>query len=71
MYPLAADALLDLLFPFWQLVIAGCAVVAVVASVRRLSARGGSRMVRGMVVTGAVIVGVAVLGLLVNAWWPA
>lgn len=62
--PIAADALLSLLFPFWQLVIGCCVVVALVASVQRLAARGPSRMGRALLLTGAVIVGVAAFGLL-------
>lgn len=62
---IAADALLSLLFPFWQLVIGCCVVVALVVSVQRLTARGPSRMGRALLVTAAVIVGVAAVGLLV------
>lgn len=64
----AADALLGMLFPFWQLVIGCFVLVAVVISVRRLSARGASRMGRALMVTGAVVIGVAAIGLLMESW---
>lgn len=66
--PVAADALLSLLLPFWQLVIGCCVVVAMVVSARRLTMRGRSRMGHALVVTGAVIVGVAAIGLLLASW---
>jgi hypothetical protein len=62
----AADALLDLLVPFWQLVIALCVLAAVVASVRRLAARGRSRMTTALVVTGSAVIGLAVIGVLLE-----
>jgi hypothetical protein len=58
------DALLDMLFPLWQLVIGVVvAVVFVVASVR-LARRTPSRMGAVLLVTGGAIVGVTVLGIL-------
>jgi multisubunit Na+/H+ antiporter MnhB subunit len=66
--PVAADALLGLLFPFWQLVIAGCALAALLLSFRRLRARGSSRMVRALVVTGVAIIALAALGVLLDNW---
>lgn len=62
----AADALLGLLLPFWQALIAGCVLATVVVSVRRLSRRGPSRMARALVFTGAAIVGLATIGLLIE-----
>lgn len=64
----AADALLGMLLPFWQLVIGCCVLVAVLVSVRRLTARGSSRMMRALLVTGAVVVGIAAIGLLMEGW---
>jgi len=66
--PLAADALLGMLFPFWQLVIAGCALAVLLLSLRRLRERGSSRMVRALLVTGTAIVGLAALGVLLDSW---
>src|SRR5262249_55124546 len=59
-----ADALMELLFPLWQLVIG--AVVAVVVAVVALPVvhRGRSRMGTAMVVTALGIVGLALLGIL-------
>ena len=61
---LAADALLDLLFPLWQLVIAVLVLVTVVVSVLRLAMRGPSRMGAAMLVVGGAVVCLAVLGYL-------
>lgn len=62
----AQDAVLGLLLPFWQLVIAGFVLFALVVSVRRLAGRGPSRMTTGLLVTAAVIVGLAVVGVLLQ-----
>lgn len=62
----AQDAVLGLLLPFWQLVIAGFVLFALVVSVRRLAGRGPSRMTTGLLVTGAAIVGLAVIGVLLQ-----
>ncbi|HEY2949444.1 MAG TPA: hypothetical protein VGJ53_13795 [Micromonosporaceae bacterium] len=62
----AADALLDLLAPFWQFVIAICVLLAVLASLWRLAARGPSRMTTALLVTGAAVIGFAVLGVLLE-----
>jgi len=61
---MAADALLSMLLPFWQLAIGACVIAAVVVSAWRLSQRGPSRMARALVVTGAAIVALAVIGVL-------
>ncbi len=58
------DALLSLLFPFWQLVIGACVLLAVVLSARRLLGRGPSRMTRALIVTGGAALGLAALGIL-------
>lgn len=62
----AQDAVLSLLLPFWQLVIAGFVLLALVMSVRRLAGRGPSRMTTGLLITGAAIVGLAVIGVLLQ-----
>lgn len=63
---LAQDSLSALLLPFWQLVIGGFVLVALVTSVRRLARRGRSRMTTGLLVTASAIVGLAVLGVLLQ-----
>ncbi|BCL13428.1 hypothetical protein GCM10017556_11670 [Micromonospora sagamiensis] len=63
---LAEDALLGLLLPIWQLVIAVFVLFAVVASVRRLARRGPSRMTTALLVTAAAIAGLAVIGVLLQ-----
>jgi hypothetical protein len=60
--PLAADALLGLLAPLWQLVIGVLVLVVVVVSVRRLAQRGPSRMSAALLVIGGAVVCLAVLG---------
>ncbi|MDG4789299.1 hypothetical protein O7626_25795 [Micromonospora sp. WMMD1102] len=63
---LAQDSVTALLLPFWQLVIGGLVLLAVVASVRRLARRGPSRMTTGLLVTASAIIGLAVLGMLLQ-----
>ena len=63
---LAADALLDLLFPLWQLVIGALVLVTLVVSVHRLIRRGPTRMGGAMLLTGAAVIGLAVVGYLVQ-----
>jgi predicted PurR-regulated permease PerM len=65
-YPLSADALLGLLLPMWQLVIAGCVLAAMLVSVQRLRRRGPSRMVNALLVTGVAIMGLTLVGLLLG-----
>jgi hypothetical protein len=63
----AADALLGLLLPFWQLVL-GCVIVLfVVGASVRLARRGRSRMNTAIVVTGLALLGVVLIGLLTAA----
>jgi FtsH-binding integral membrane protein len=62
--PPRADALMDLLFPFWQLIIGVTVAAVVVVVALRLAARGQSRMRTAMVVTGAGIVGLTLFGIL-------
>jgi hypothetical protein len=61
---LSADALLDLLFPVWQLVIGVVVALVLVVATYRLTRRGPSRMRAAMLVTGAAIVGITVVGIL-------
>ncbi|MFE9205109.1 hypothetical protein [Micromonospora sp. NPDC007230] len=64
---LAADTLLGLLLPFWQLVIAAFVVFVVAASVGRLARRGRSRMTTALLITAAAIAGFTVLGVLLES----
>lgn len=64
--PLAGEALLGLLLPFWQVVIALFVLVAVVVSVRRLARRGPSRMTTALLVIAAAITGLTVIGVLLQ-----
>ena len=59
------DALLQQLFPFWQLVISAFVVLTVVLAMRRLLRRGPSRMTRAVVLTGLAALGLAAIGILV------
>jgi hypothetical protein len=61
------DALLDLLFPIWQLTIGACVLVTVILCARRLLRRGPSRMTRALIVTGGAALGLATLSLLLAA----
>lgn len=67
MQMLAADALLDLLLPFWQLVIAVSVIAAVIVSALRVANRGTSRMARAMLVTAAAIICLATVSYLFEA----
>jgi predicted PurR-regulated permease PerM len=60
----SADALLSLLGPAWQALVAGCLAVVTVLGVRRLTARGRSRMTNAVLLTGILVIGLAVLSLL-------
>lgn len=62
----AADALIGLLLPFWQLVIGAFVLVAVVAAAYRLALRGPSRMTTALLVTGGAIVCLTVIGVLMQ-----
>jgi hypothetical protein len=64
--PVAADALLGLLLPFWQLVIGVFVLVMLALSVRRLASRGRSRMTTALLVSGAAAVAFAAIGLLLQ-----
>ena len=65
---LAADALLDLLMPLWQLVIGLLLLVTLVVSISRLFMRGPSRMGGAMLVFGGAVVCVAVISYLVQVY---
>lgn len=65
--PIAADALLGLLFPFWQMVIGVFVVAVLVLGVRRLASRGPSRMATALMVSGAAVVAVVGIGYLLQA----
>ena len=64
---LAAEALLGLLLPFWQVVIGGFVLLAVVASVRKLAQRGLSRMNRALLFTAGAIIMLALAGVLLQS----
>jgi len=65
---LAEDALLGLLFPFWQLVIGLLVVLALCATAYRLAVRGPSRMTTALLVTGGAVVGIALLSYLTSSY---
>jgi hypothetical protein len=64
--PLAADALLGLLLPLWQLVIGVFVLVVLVVSVGRLASRGRSRMTTALLVSGAAAVAIAMIDFLLK-----
>lgn len=64
MPPIAADALLGLLSPAWQALIASCLLVITVLGIARLAQRGPRRMRNGILVTGFLIVAITILGTL-------
>jgi hypothetical protein len=66
MTALSQDPLLNLLLPFWQLVIGLCVLAAVVVLGVRLARRGPSRMTTALLVTGAAVLGTCALGLLLE-----
>jgi hypothetical protein len=60
----AADALLRMLHPAWQALIGGCLLAVTLLGIRRLAARGPTRVANALFFTGFLIVGVIVLGVL-------
>lgn len=62
----AADALLGLLLPIWQIAIGLCVAAVLVVALWRLAARGPSRMTTALMVTGAAVIGLAVAGVLLQ-----
>ena len=65
-HPLAADALLDLLMPLWQVVIGLFVLVTLVVAGRRIVMRGPSRMGGAMLLAGCAVIGLAVVSYLVQ-----
>ncbi len=61
---MAADALLSLLHPAWQALIAGCLLIITVLGVARMARRGPARMTNGLLATGLLIVAITAIGLL-------
>jgi hypothetical protein len=64
--PLAADAVLDLLMPLWQVVIGVLVLVTLVVAGYRIVARGPSRMGGAMLLAGGAVIGLAVVSYLVQ-----
>jgi hypothetical protein len=61
----SSDALLGMLHPAWQAVIAGVLLIVTVLGLRRLALRGPTRVTNGVFVTGALILAITVVGTLV------
>jgi hypothetical protein len=62
--PLADDALLGLLHPVWQALIAICLLVVTLLGLRRLAVRGPARVTNAVFFTGFLIVAITVVGTL-------
>src|SRR5258705_901083 len=62
--PSSSDALMGLLHPAWQALIAGCLLLVTVLGLRRMVERGPARMTNAVVVVGLLIVMVTVVGML-------
>ncbi len=60
----SSDALLDLLHPAWQALIAAVLLIVTILGVRRLARRGPNRMTNGVFVTGFLILAIGVIGTL-------
>jgi len=65
---LAADALLDLVWPLWQLIIGLLVLVTVAVLAHRLFMRGPSRMGGAMLLVGGAVVCVAVISYVVQSF---
>ncbi|HLL66613.1 MAG TPA: hypothetical protein VK453_12825 [Micromonosporaceae bacterium] len=63
----SAEAVLDLLAPFWQGLIGAFLVLTIAVAVVRLAQRGPSRMTTALLVTGGAIVAITVVGVLFGA----
>jgi hypothetical protein len=61
---IAADAILGLLLPFWQMVLGGVILVFLVGASVRLARRGRTRMNTAILVTGAALLGLVLIGVL-------
>jgi hypothetical protein len=66
MRPGADEALLDLLVPFWQMVIGVVVVGVTVLATHKLLMRGPSRMSRAIVLTGGAVLGLLLLGIVLT-----
>ena len=64
---LAADAVLGLLVPLWQLVIGLLVLVTVVLSARKLLMRGPSRMGGALLLAGGAVVALTAISYLVDS----
>lgn len=62
--PHSADALLELLAPFWQGLIGACLLLTMAVMIIRLAQRGQSRMSTALLITGGAIVTLALVGML-------
>lgn len=62
----AQDALLGLLLPIWQAVIAVCLLAAVVVVGVRLARRGPSRVTTALLLTGGAVLAICAAGLLLD-----
>ena len=60
----AADALLGLLHPAWQALIAVCLLIVTLLGIRRLVSRGPARVTNAVFFTGFLILAVTVVGTL-------
>jgi uncharacterized Tic20 family protein len=63
---IAADALLGLLLPFWQVVLGGVIILFVIFASVRLARRGRSRMNTAIIVTGVAVIGLVLIGVLTS-----
>jgi hypothetical protein len=62
---LAADAVVGLVHPAWQALLALCLLVVTLLGIRRLAVRGPTRVTNAVFVTGFLIVAIGVVGTLV------
>jgi heme A synthase len=63
----SGDALLSLLHPAWQVLLAVCLLVVTILGLRRLIERGPTRMTNALLLTGFLIVAITVIGTLAVA----
>jgi hypothetical protein len=61
----SADALLGLLDPAWQALIAVCLLLVTVLGIWRLLRRGPARMTSAMLFTGLLVIVITIIGALV------
>jgi hypothetical protein len=68
----AADALLGLLHPAWQALIAACLLIVTLLGIQRLLARGPARMTSAVLFVGFLIIAItAISALAVSCSEPA